>query len=175
MRDIATTERIDRFLVALSQVATERTTVYLVGGATAVLIGWRESTRDIDLVIRPESDALLRAIPRLKEQLAINVELAAPDHFIPVPPHWEERSPIVKQIGHLTVRHYDLTSQALAKIERGHVRDLADVRAMLDAGLVTRNGLRAAFDDAADQLYRYPAVDPESYRRALDEVISDGM
>jgi DNA-binding IclR family transcriptional regulator len=53
MREVATSERIDRFLAALAQVATEPTTVYLVGGATAVLIGWRESTRDIDLVIRP--------------------------------------------------------------------------------------------------------------------------
>jgi len=172
MRDIATSERIDRFLAALAKVATTPTTVYLVGGATAVLVGWRESTRDIDLVIRPETDALLRAIPKLKEQLSINVEFAAPDHFIPVPKHWEERSPVVKRIGHLTVRHYDLTAQALAKIERGHVRDLADVRAMLDAGLVTSEGLRTAFEDVADQLYRYPAVDPESYRHALDEFTS---
>jgi len=170
MRDIATSERIDRFLSALAQVATTPTTVYLVGGATAVLVGWRDSTRDIDLVIRPETDALLRAIPKLKEQLSINVEFAAPDHFIPVPTHWEERSPVVKRIGHLTVRHYDLTAQALAKIERGHVRDLADVRAMLDAGLVTSEGLRTAFEDVADQLYRYPAVDPESYRHALNEI-----
>jgi len=100
------------------------------------------------------------------------VEFAAPDHFIPVPPHWEERSPIVKRIGLLTVCHYDLTAQALAKIERSHLRDLADVRAMLKAGLVTVEGLRAAFTEAEADLYRYPAVDPESYRQALDEVIS---
>ncbi|BAH40762.1 MAG TPA: hypothetical protein DGD08_18220 [Gemmatimonas aurantiaca] len=172
MREVATSERIDRFLAALAQAATVPTTVYLVGGATAVLTGWRESTRDIDLIIRPESDSLLRAIPRLKDQLAINVEFAAPDHFIPVPPHWEERSPIVKRIGLLTVCHYDLTAQALAKIERSHLRDLADVRAMLKAGLVTVEGLRAAFTEAEADLYRYPAVDPESYRQALDEVIS---
>lgn len=170
MREIVSSERIERFLVALAQVATVPTTVYLVGGATAVLVGWRESTRDIDLVIRPESDALLRAIPRLKEQLAINVELAAPDHFIPVPKHWEERSPLVKRIGQLTVRHYDFTAQALAKIERSHVRDLADVRAMLAAGLVTAQGLRTAFTEAEPDMYRYPAIDPESYRLSLDEV-----
>jgi hypothetical protein len=54
------------------------------------------------------------------------------------------------------------------------VRDLADVRAMLDAGLVTANGLRAAFAEAESALYRYPAVDPESYRQALDEVTGAG-
>jgi hypothetical protein len=42
---------------------------------------------------------------------------------------------------------------------------------MLDAGLVTAHGLRAAFTEAEPDLYRYPAVDPESYRLALDEVI----
>jgi hypothetical protein len=32
------------------------------------------------------------------------------------------------------------------------------------------NGLSAAFAEAAPHLYRYPAVDPESYRFALVEV-----
>jgi len=114
--------------------------VYLVGGTTAVLVGWRDATRDVDLVIRPEDDAMLRAIPSLKEQLRLNIELAAPDQFIPVAPGWEARSPVVAQLGPVTVRHYDPTAQALAKIERGHTRDLADGRAMLAAGLVTPTG-----------------------------------
>lgn len=172
MRDIANAERIDRFLTALARAATSPVTVYLVGGATAVMVGWRDSTRDIDMVMHPESDALLRAIPQLKEQLGINVELAAPDQFIPVPSGWEDRSPLVKRIGQLTVRHYDYTAQALAKIERGHTRDLFDVRALLAAGLVTPDGLRAAFAAAEPMLYRYPAVDAETYRRALDYVLS---
>jgi hypothetical protein len=33
----------------------------------------------VDLKIVPESDAMLRAIPPLKESLELNVELAAPD------------------------------------------------------------------------------------------------
>jgi hypothetical protein len=33
--------------------------------------------------MRPESDELLRAIPKLKETLNINVELASPDQFMP--------------------------------------------------------------------------------------------
>jgi len=99
MREPADVERIERFLTALAQAATGPTTVYLVGGASAVLVGWRAMTRDIDLMIRPESDALLRAIPRLKDELSINVELAAPDQFIPVPAGWEARSPVFKRIG----------------------------------------------------------------------------
>jgi hypothetical protein len=39
---------------------------------------------------------------------------------------------------------------------------------MLAAGLVTPEGLRTAFALAEPGLYRYPAVDPVSYRQALD-------
>ncbi|HSA57260.1 MAG TPA: DUF6036 family nucleotidyltransferase [Gemmatimonadaceae bacterium] len=172
MREVATRERIEAFLTALAREAPADTDIYLVGGTSAVLIGWRESTMDIDLVMRPESDALLRAIPDLKERLQVNVELAAPDHFIPVPPGWEARSPIVRRLGHVTVRHYDFTAQALSKIERGHTRDLADVREMLARGIVTAEQLRSQFAQIEPQLYRYPAVDPGSFRRALDALLA---
>lgn len=170
MREIADRARIEAFLEALAREATEQTDIFLVGGSSAVLIGWRDATIDVDLVMRPESDAMLRAIPALKERLRLNIELASPDQFIPVPPGWEERSPVIKRIGKVTVRHYDLTAQALAKLERGHDRDMSDVRAMLDRGLVNRAELRRHFEMIAPLLYRYPAVDPTSFRRAVDEV-----
>lgn len=171
MRELATRTRITKFLESLAREATTHTELFLVGGTTAVLVGWRDSTMDIDLVMRPESDAMLRAIPALKERLHLNVELASPDQFIPVPAGWEARSPIVSQIGWVTVRHYEFTAQALAKIERGHTRDLADVRAMLDRGLVTPDGLRAQFSEIEPLLYRYPAVDPVTFRRALEQAL----
>ena len=173
MREVATRARIEAFLTALAGEATADTDLYLVGGTSAVLEGWRDSTMDIDLVMRPESDALLRAIPALKERLHVNVELAAPDQFIPVPPGWEVRSPIVTQLGRVTVRHYDFTAQALSKIERGHVRDLADVRAMLARGLVTQQQLRTQFAEIEPELFRYPAVDPGSFKRALDALLNE--
>ena len=85
MRELADRGRIEAFLKALARAATTSTEVFLVGGTTAVLYGWRASTIDIDLVMRPESDGMLRAIPALKERLEVNVELASPDQFIPVP------------------------------------------------------------------------------------------
>ena len=53
MREPADAERIERFLAALAFAATAPTTVYLVGGASAMLVGWRAMTRDIDMVIIP--------------------------------------------------------------------------------------------------------------------------
>lgn len=84
--------RLEAFLRALGQVSSTPATVYLTGGATALLYGWRTSTVDVDLKLEPESDALLRALPRLKEELEINVELASPDGFPPELPGWRERS-----------------------------------------------------------------------------------
>jgi hypothetical protein len=170
VREIADRARIEAFLEALAREATQETDVFVVGGTSAVLAGWREATIDIDLVMRPESDAMLRAIPALKERLHLNVELAAPDQFIPVPPGWESRSPVIKRIGRVTIRHYDLCAQALAKLERGHTRDIADVRAMLDRDLVRAADLGRMFAQIEPELYRYPAIDPPSFRRAVEEI-----
>jgi len=99
------------------------------------------------------------------------VELASPDLFIPVPPGWEDRSPTALVAGLLSVHHFDLTAQAMAKIERGHTRDLADVAAMLERKLVTREGIAAFLDAVEPELYRFPAVDPPSLRQAVQDVL----
>lgn len=167
MRRLATGERIRAFLRALGAYARQPAKVYLTGGATAVLVGWRESTVDVDLMLVPDNE-LLRAIPALKEQLEVNVEVAAPLHFIPVRPGWEGRSPFVSQEGNLAVHHFDLVAQALSKVERGHARDLEDVMAMVERGLVSAEDALDTFAAIEPELYRYPAIDPASFRRAVE-------
>ncbi|MEO6057830.1 MAG: DUF6036 family nucleotidyltransferase, partial [Gemmatimonadales bacterium] len=169
MRALADRERIQRFMDAFGRAARADVQVHLVGGATAVLLGWRGATIDVDLVMRPEDDALLRAIPALKEELQINVELASPVDFIPVPPGWEDRGTFVGQVGRVAFFHFDLYGQALAKVERGHRQDLADVREMLARGLVDRARALEYFALIEPQLYRFPAIDPPTFRRAVDE------
>ncbi len=73
----------------------------------------------------------MRVIPGLKEALQINVELASPADFIPVPPGWEDRSPFITREGRISFHHFDLYAQALAKVERSHSQDLEDVREMI--------------------------------------------
>lgn len=171
MRDLTDADRVRRFLRALSRAATAPARAYLVGGATAVLLGWRPTTIDLDLKLVPESDEPLRALARLRDELSINVELAAPPDFIPEVPGWEERSPFVVQEGKLAVYHFDLYSQALAKIERGHAQDALDVRAMLGAGLVEPE--RLLFARIEPELFRYPAVDGATFREALEQALRD--
>ncbi len=169
MRALADGDRIRRFMRAQGEASPAEARVYFTGGATAVLQGWRESTIDVDIRAVPEHDALLRAIPRLKEELAINVELASPDHFIPVKPGWEDRSPFVAREGRVSFHHFDLYAQALSKIERGHAQDVGDVQEMLRRGLVERDALLAYFEAIAPFLYRYPALDAASFRQAVAE------
>jgi hypothetical protein len=158
--------RVTAFLEALAGWTSAPTTLYLVGGATAVTVGWRVSTIDIDLVLRPEDEGALRAIPRLKEELDINVELASPLDHLPELPDWQERSPFVAQVGPLTVRQFDPYAQALAKLERGFSQDIADVDAMVERQLVEPPRLVELFDAIADALYRFPTVDPDRLRAA---------
>jgi len=173
MRSPVDRARLLAFLGALGERAGRGTRVYLVGGATAVLYGWRDSTVDIDLRIEPDSDAALRSIPRLKDELQVNVELASPADFLPEVPGWRERSPFVGQFGELTAFHYDLDSQALAKIERAHVTDRLDVAAMLERGLVERRTLAARFADIEPTLFRFPAVDPKTFRERVEDFVRE--
>lgn len=174
MRAVADAERVRRLLRALGRAADAPAKLYLVGGATAVLLGWRPTTIDVDLKLVPESDALLRAIARLKDELEVNVELAAPPDFIPELPGWEERCLVVGQEGSLAVFHYDLYSQALAKVERGHAQDVADVRVMLESGLIELGRLGDLFARIEPDLYRYPAIDARAFRSSVEDVLSSG-
>jgi hypothetical protein len=111
----------------------------------------------------------------LKEELEINVELASPDGFLPELPGWRERSAFVAREGRVTVRHYDLYAQALCKIERGHARDLQDVREMLVRGLVHPERLQELFGAIEPHLYRFPAIDPPTFRAALEKAIASAQ
>ncbi|HET6684707.1 MAG TPA: DUF6036 family nucleotidyltransferase [Gaiella sp.] len=170
MRRPVDADRVRAFMRALGLAARSEHTVYLVGGATAVLEGWRESTIDIDVAFpdRAGPDELLRALPRIKDELELNVELASPADFVPVPTGWEDRSPSITQEGSVRFLHYDLYAQALSKLERGHDRDLLDVDAMRSRGLIEPERLRELFAEIEPELYRYPAIDPPSFRRRVE-------
>jgi hypothetical protein len=156
---------------AAGAAAREDGTCYLTGGATAVLLGWRTSSLDIDVRFEPEQDAVLRSLQQIKRDLQLNVETASasPAEFIPLPHAREERSPFIATEGRLTFRHFDLYAQALAKIERSHEKDLVDVRAMLDLRYVERETLRALYEEIEPQLYRFPALSPERFRYRVEQ------
>ena len=171
MRQLTDAARLREFMRLIGRGTRAAGRVYLVGGACAVLHDWRATTIDIDIDLDPGLDALLREIPAIKEDLQVNVELASPAHFIPELPGWRDRSPFVIREGTIDFHHYDFYAQALSKIERAHARDVDDVREMARRGLIEPARLVAFFDLIEPQLYRYPAVDVNSFRRAVTETV----
>lgn len=143
--------------------------IYFAGGATAVLHGWRAMTIDIDLKPDPEPAGVFEALALLKDELNINVELAVPDQFIPALPDWRERSLFIARQGMIEFFHYDPYSQALSKLQRRHNRDIVDVGALLQRGLIRVDRMRELFALIEPQLIRYPAIDPASFRTAVME------
>lgn len=170
MRELADSARIEKFMRELGQAVQVDGRIYLTGGATAVLFGWRETTIDVDIKLIPDRDEILREIPRLKEVLNLNVELAAPSDFIPLPPGWEDRSPLIRKEGKLSFHHFDPVAQALSKVERRHDQDIRDVREMLTTGLVNPAEALIQFEAIEPELYRFPAIDPASFRKAVEDL-----
>lgn len=167
MRPPVDEPRLRELARRLGRVATEPTRIYLTGGASAVLEGWRGSTIDVNLRFEPDVDVLLRELPALKDDLGVNIELASPPDFIPELPGWRDRSPFVFHEGNVDIHHFDFYSQALSKIERGFSQDLQDVASMLESGLVEPVRLRELYNAIEPELYRYPAVDPAAFRRKV--------
>lgn len=174
MRELTTPEVVDRLITELGRRAKQPLEVFFTGGATAVLHGWRATTVDVDVKFVPNSDVILRTIPELKEALRVNIELASPDDFIPELPGWRERCLFIRTEGQASFFHYDLYAQALAKIERRHEQDVTDVQHMLADGLIDPAMLMTLFERIEPDLYRYPALDPASFRRAVEEFTQGG-
>ncbi len=174
MRAPVDSTRIHELARRLGKATRADVRIYLTGGATAVLEGWRTSTIDVDLRFDPELDELLRELPKLKNELDINIELTAPPDFIPELPGWRERSLLVFESGNISVHHFDPYSQALSKIERGFSQDLADVEKMIESGMVKPARLRELFKSIEPELYRYPAIDPPAFRAKVDRALDTG-
>lgn len=175
MRQNTTRERIDRLMSELGSSVTSEGRVYFTGGVSAVLLGWREMTLDVNLKADPEPAGFFESLPRLKDALDINIELASPDLFVPPLPEWRERCQFIAQYGMLFFYHYDFYGQALAKIERAHARDRHDVGMMLQSGLVQPQKLAELFAAVEPLLIRYPALDPAELGERVRTIAAEGV
>ena len=160
------------FMEALGRRAKAPGRIYLVGGASALLLGWRDLTIDVDIKLDPESREIFEAIADLKKELDINVELVAPDQFVPPLVGWRERSSFIKRYGEADFFHYDFYGQVLAKIERNHCQDLADALVLVNRGFIVVGELVRLFELAVDDLIRYPAIDASAFRVKLETFVS---
>ena len=171
MRRAVSLATLNRFMRELAAAARSPGKVYFTGGATALLLGFRDQTIDIDLKLDPEPEGAFEAIALLKNRLDLNVELASPDDFIPRTADWRECGRHIVSIGPVEFFHYDFALQALAKIERGHAQDLDDAASLLRGGYVTADRLRTKFAQIEPGLVRYPAIDPQQFRNKVEDFL----
>src|SRR5580765_1895647 len=101
MRQPVTLDTLNRFMEELAAASKSPGNVYLTGGATALLLGFRNQTIDIDIKLDPEPKGAFEAIATLKNILNVNVELASPEDFIPPASDWRERSRHIASHGKL--------------------------------------------------------------------------
>ena len=107
----------------------------------------------------------------VKYQLDINVELASPLDFIPAPADWRQKSIRIDTIGQVEFFHFDLYSQALAKLERGHDQDISDVTDLVRLGYISAPELIKKFGEIKPALIRYPAIDPLAFEKKIRDFV----
>ena len=159
MRKTVDRELLEQVIQALGRAAQGPGSIYLVGGACALLFDWRASTIDIDFAVGPEPLGLFSAIEQLKRTLQVNLELASPAQFVPPLPGWQGRSEFIARVGPIDFYHYDFYSQAFAKLSRGHARDLHDVDSMVRSRKVEPQRLLELIEQVRGELIRYPNLD----------------
>lgn len=170
MRRELTREALRELMRELSRTAPpdDLFRVYLVGGGTAVQAGWRAATIDADL--HADDPAVFRDVQGIKERLALNIELARPEHFVPPLESSADRHVFVDRVGNVEFYHYDPYAQLLSKIVRGFRKDLLDAERFVTSGMVDPERFRELVQDVPDSAYaRYPNLS----RAAVEEAVQD--
>jgi len=173
MREPLTREHLVQLMKELARSAPRRGAyrVYLVGGGTAVYLGWRRSSIDVDLC--SDQDVVFRDIQQIKERLNINIEFARPEDFVPPLDGTADRHVFIETIGPITFYHYDPCAQLLSKVVRGFQRDLEDARKFVSSGTVNPAQFRALVAGIPDAAYaRYPSLSRAGVERAVDRFLS---
>ncbi|MBR8830991.1 MAG: hypothetical protein Cpurp_07300 [Chlorogloea purpurea SAG 13.99] len=170
MRENVDSQKLERLMQILGRDAQGSGRIYFTGGASALLIGWRNSTVDVDIRLDPEPRGIFQAIAKLKQELNINIELASPQDFLPPLPGWRDRSVFIGKRGQISFYHYDFTAQALSKLSRGFDRDMKDVEAMYEQKLFSLNQLGNCFEAIAPDLIRFPSVDSDVLRSRVENL-----
>lgn len=68
MRPNVDQKKIEQLMQALGREAHGSGCIYFTGGASALLIGWRSSTVDVDIRLDPEPPGIFQAIAKLKQE-----------------------------------------------------------------------------------------------------------
>jgi hypothetical protein len=169
MREPVTRERLETLIAELARSVPSPGPwrVYLVGGGTAVALGWRRSSMDVDLY--SEQAEVFRDIQGIKERLDMSIEFARPEDFVPPLAGTSDRHVHVATVGPVSFFHYDPYSQLLSKVVRGFERDRGDARQFVGSGLVDPAKFRSLVAAIPESAYaRYPNLSRAGVERAVE-------
>jgi hypothetical protein len=169
MRAELTRDRLDLLMKELARTAPKSGVyrVYLVGGGTAVYLGWRRSSVDADLF--SEQEAVFRDIQNIKDRLDMNIEFARPEDFVPSLEGTRDRHVFIDSIGPISFYHYDPYAQCFSKIVRGFRRDIDDAAEFTHSGLVDVGRLRSLVAAIPDTAYaRYPNLSRAEVEKTVE-------
>ena len=173
MRKELTRERLRALMKELARTAPRRGSwrVYLVGGGTAVLQGWRRSSIDADLF--SDQDEVFWDIQGIKERLNVNIEFARPEDFVPALQRTEDRHVFIEKIGSVAFYHYDPYAQLFSKVVRGFKRDLDDAWAFVRSGMVDPVKFQALVEGISNPAYaKYPNLARAGVKKAVDDFLA---
>ncbi len=168
MREELTRARLISLMRELARTAGRDTNyrVYLLGGGTAVYLGWRRSSIDVDLF--SDQQEVFNDIQGIKERLNMNIEFARPEDSVPPMAGTLDRHVFIEIIGHVSFYHYDPYAQLLSKVVRGFQRDLEDAAEFVRSGMVDPERLRSLVSTIPDSTYaRYPSLSRRGVEDAL--------
>jgi hypothetical protein len=158
--------------LARSAKANRSYRVYFLGGGTAVLEGWRESSIDADLYAK--QDDIFNDVQGIKERLRLNIELARPEDFVPPLEGSDDRHVFIEIVGRVSFYHYDPYAQLLSKIVRGFARDLTDAGALVASGMVAPDRFKELVQRIPEAVYaKYPRLSADAVRSAVEDFLSD--
>lgn len=165
-RAMVTKPVIESFMKKVGRIVRKPAAVYLTGGSTAILLGFREGTIDIDMA--GDLDEIFSAIPKLKIDLNINIELAKPTDFVPGLPGENERHVYIGSFGPATFYHFDPYGQVFSKIVRAHGTDIQDAKDLAHRELADPTKISEMVKKLPDrEFHRYPRLNRESVERAV--------
>lgn len=174
MRESLTRERLVLLMKELARRAPRRGAhqVYLVGGGTAVYLGWRRSS--IDVALFSEKQRVFRDIQEVKERLNMNIEFARPEDFVPPLKGSADRHVFIDKMGSITFYHYDPYAQLLSKVVRGFQRDLDDAREFVRSGMVDAGKFRSLVKAIPGSAYAgYPSLSRAAVERAVEDFLTE--
>jgi len=175
LRRELTGEALRELMSELARTAPRRRSfrVYVVGGGTSVLAGWRSATIDADLCT--DRDEVFRDIQGIKERLRLNVEFARPEDFVPALRGSAKRHRFIECVGRVDFYHYDPYAQLLSKVVRGFRKDLLDAERLVGSGWVDPRRFRSLVEAIPDSAYaRYPNLSRQSVLDAVGDFLQTG-